>query len=253
VKRSYPGLRAELKTYLRFVVRASHQPDARFLIFGLGRSGSTLLASLLDSHPLIRCEDEILHHRVLWPWAYVRCRGTLFPETAYGFKLLLYQLEDVQRIRDAASFLRELHGSGFHILYLRRHNVLRHALSNLYARSRNLFHHRAGEGPLEVERMHVNPDELMIWMDSIVRATRREQDLLGVTPYLELVYEDDLQGLTVQQSTADRVAEYLGIATAPVTTNLVKLTPAHLPDFVSNHRELEQFVSRTAYRTFLET
>ncbi len=34
---------------------------SKFIIFGQGRSGSTLLKQLLDSHPEITCEGELLN------------------------------------------------------------------------------------------------------------------------------------------------------------------------------------------------
>ena len=36
---------------------------SEFVVFGMGRTGSSLLVSLLDSHPAICCEGEILNHQ----------------------------------------------------------------------------------------------------------------------------------------------------------------------------------------------
>lgn len=73
----------------------------RFVVFGLGRNGSTLLASLLDSYPSIRCERELLnpeHGYVrpaplaralrLAPMPLLALRTLRCPEPVYGFRLL---------------------------------------------------------------------------------------------------------------------------------------------------------------------
>ena len=49
----------------------------RFVIFAQGRTGSTLLTSSLDSHPEIRCADEILGRPRGDPKAYVENRARL--------------------------------------------------------------------------------------------------------------------------------------------------------------------------------
>lgn len=77
-----------------------------FVVFGMGRSGSTLLASLLNAHPSIHCDGEILspvywHRRrrplrlpmLRYPLFYIRYRQLVAQyrhgASVYGFKLFL--------------------------------------------------------------------------------------------------------------------------------------------------------------------
>lgn len=246
------GLTTEAKTYVKFLVSRRHVAGTKFLIFGAGRSGSSLLVDLLDSHPQIRCEGEILHHRVLFPRLYVSCRAATAAQDAYGFKLLSYQLRQVQKMHDPGLFLQRLHESRWKIIYLVRRNILRRALSNLYARHRQKFHARRDERPTEAVRMPVDVSELLSWMEGMERLNRFEQQLLSDLPHLHIVYEDDLQDSHDHQPTVDRIFLYLGLPSARVKSNLVKATPRDLSDFVANHEELVQFVNDSLYSEYLE-
>src|SRR3954454_17120767 len=73
-------------------------PEKRFVITCLARTGSQLLVSLLDGHPSIRCESEVLrarHPRVA-PHVFLESRAFLARlrqrSRAYGFKGLYFDL-----------------------------------------------------------------------------------------------------------------------------------------------------------------
>lgn len=249
---STKGLVAEARTYARFLISGRHMPGTKFLIFGAGRSGSSLLVDLLDSHPGIRCEGEIMHHRVLLPGLYINCRAATARQDAYGFKLLSYQLRHVQNMRHPRRFLQRLHESGWKIIYLLRRNILRRALSNLYARHRRKFHERGKQGPVAAVRMQVDLSELLGWMEGMERLNQFEERVLRELPRLNVIYEDDLQNGHHHQATVDTIFEYLGLPSAAVNSDLFRATPRHLSDFVTNHEEVERFVGNTRYRRHLE-
>ncbi|HBE17486.1 MAG TPA: hypothetical protein DEG17_03890 [Cyanobacteria bacterium UBA11149] len=66
--------RREIFAYLRVLFKHKNIPSNKFVIFGQGRTGSTLLYSLLNSHPQIHCDEEILEDRVFFPVQYVKGR-----------------------------------------------------------------------------------------------------------------------------------------------------------------------------------
>lgn len=63
-------------------------PRTKFVIFGRGRSGTSLLVSLLNGCPETICDSEILKSRQLCPQWYVRARTAQCQQLIYGFKLL---------------------------------------------------------------------------------------------------------------------------------------------------------------------
>jgi LPS sulfotransferase NodH len=252
-------LRADMGEQVRVYVKgllSPRQHDPRFVVYCRGRDGSTLLVDLLNQLPEVQCDGEILHARVLAPRLYVRCCQAIAPGEAYGFKLLSHHLTHIQRVSDPAAFLRHLDSSGYRIIHLRRRNLLRQVLSSLYVRHRGGYaggyqHHRSADGTPEVTRMSVNLEELDYWLRESERRARNEAASLSELPSLDLVYERDLLRPDDQQRTVDRVAEYLGMRSAPVKPGLARLTTDDLADFVSNHDELVRFVEQTDYRRFL--
>jgi LPS sulfotransferase NodH len=243
-------LRRQARIYAVGLMRSKkHNP--RFVVFGRGRSGSTLLVDLLGQLPGVHCDGEILRDRVLAPRLFVRCRESLAPGQAYGFKLLTYQLPKVQGISDGGAFLRYLDSLGYQIVYLKRRNLLRHALSNLYARHQERFHHRVATGTPEATRMTVDVEELQNWLRNSEQWARYEDAALSGLGFLDVVYERDLQTPDEHQRTVNRVAQYLGIPAVPVRTGLARMTSDDLAEFVSNPDEVVRFVQSTEYREFL--
>lgn len=250
MKIPYRIILEELKAYLQVLKRHRTMPGVKFVIFSHGRSGSTLLVDLLNSHPQIHCDDELLRHRVIFPRLYIRARTLLSEEDVYGFKLLSYQIIEVQSIRCPEKFIPELNRGEYNLIYLKRQNVFHHALSNLYARHTGAFAHRSSEGILARSKMSVDLDALVRWIKGIQRTQEFEDRVLTNVPHVNLCYENDLREENMHQATIDRLAKYLGIPPAPVKTDLVKIIPRSLSDIVENYVELREFIANSEYAQY---
>ena len=226
-------------------------PPKRFVIFGKGRSGSTLLVSLINSLEQVHCDNEILHDRVPFPRLYIDACAARSRSPVYGFKLLSYQLKGVQPIKKPQEFLLNLHQSGYQIIYLKRQNLLRHALSNIYARQKK-FHYRVGQVEQE-PNIQVSIDEVLQWMANSERLSEYESNLLQDIPCLSLTYEDDLLDRLSHQTTIDKISALLNIPSTPVKTNLAKSTPSQLSNLVTNYDELVEAVTASKYSHFLQS
>jgi LPS sulfotransferase NodH len=227
-------------------------PDTRFILFGRGRSGTTALVSLLDAVPALDCEGEILHDYVPFPLIHVLGRSRRSRASGYGCKLLSYQVRDVQTaLRDPETVLRVLHEDyGFALLYLRRTNLLRHALSNIRAR-RDQFHRRASEAA-RAPALQVDPDHVLEWIESSEALQRYESRLLEGLPHLSLTYEEHIRDPDAHQSTVDTVCDYLGVPSAPVETDYQKIAPRSLRDGVANYETLARYLRPTDYAAYLD-
>lgn len=227
-------------------------PDTRFILFGRGRSGTTALVSLLDSLPTVRCEGEVLHDYVPWPLLHVRGRSRRVRTAGYGCKILSYQLRDVQSALEAPKdALRTLHHRhGFDLLYLRRTNLLRHALSNIRAR-RDQFHRRKTEA-VERPALEVNPEHVLDWMRKSEALRRYETEVLEGLPYLSLTYEEHMRDASAHQSTVDQICDHLDLPSAPVETEYAKLAPRSLRDAVANYEALVEAIKPTRYACYLD-
>lgn len=220
--------------------------DPRFVIVTTGRTGSELLVSLLDSHPRIACDSEILsipraypRRLVLRRSAQARARGR-----AYGFKLIAEHAR-LQSPHDRAVFLRGFAERGFRVIVLERRDLLQQVVSSVRGIETSHHHRRRDQG--EFKPMRVDPVAVLCalaWFEDAINFVRSA--LTGV-PVLNLVYEDDLLDIEQQQRAADRVCEYLGLPSAPVKTDLVKIAPRSVSDQLANFDEVAALLAQTRF------
>lgn len=248
----YGHLVTESATYARLLAPRALRPGTRFVIFAQGRSGSTLLADLLNSHPRVYCADEILTWRRLAPAAYAGACAVGHRGDVYGFKVKVHHLTDDQRLDDPGAFLRDLVARGWVVLHLTRRNVLRQALSTLVAAQRATYHEPADGRPAPSGPVHVDPGELLARTDQRVAFGEQERRALdGLSP-LSFVYEDDLLDASRHQATASRAFAGLGIEDAPVATGLRRIGARPLDRLVANVDEVLAAVADSPYAHMLE-
>lgn len=248
------GYAFELGTYLRYLVMPKRAPKEKFIIFGSGRNGSTLLVSLLDSTSGIFCDNEIYHRKVMFPKAYRSARARLANKDVYGYKLLTYHISLKMGIPNEqfTDHLRELQAEGYKIIHLMRYNFVRQALSNLYARHRGQFHSNSTVGKKTDKKMVVKLDELEGWIRNLEDNARWELSLVADLPHLSLSYEADLEDKSAHLTTLRRVSQFLGVNVEPPTTELRKVTPESLESFVENADEVMAFLRQNDWAHYLE-
>ncbi|MGH2541828.1 MAG: hypothetical protein ACRDIB_03465, partial [Ardenticatenaceae bacterium] len=237
----------ELYGYARFPLRKTEWPEVKFVIFAQGRSGSTLLRTLLDSHPMIQCDSEILFFKMAFPGAFISSQAALSKRPMYGFKVKIYQLTQDQDIRDPKQFMLDLSTQGWQIIYLKRRNILRQAISSIVAEQRQAYQHRRSEGRLELGRVMVDGVDLLGRMEERKGYLAQEEQVLEGLPYFPLVYERALLTTDNWQTVLDQIFAYLELPSAPVTTPLVKITPHRLADLIENYGEVAQVLHEAGY------
>lgn len=242
------GLRNELKT-ARHALRPL--PPIRFLIFAQGRTGSTLLTSTLDTHPDITCKDEILGQPRAFPIRFVENAARSSGARCFGFHVKIYQLTSWQRVDDVPGWLAAMRGRGWKILYLRRENLLRHVVSNVFAEAAGAWHHRTGEASRRPERITLPVDRLHGGIEGRRRNIAAERAALAGLDHLELVYERDLETAEAQAGTFARIQSYLGVDTVPLSPSLRKAVAKPLEDLVDNYDEVRSALTGTPEEAFL--
>ena len=138
------SLRVQLGLYARRP-RRDGGPERRFFVFAQGRTGSTLLAALLGAHPDVQCDHEILSVPVFSPLRYVQRMSLICPARVHGFRVKIYQLTGIQRMRQPREFVLALHEAGYRIIHLKRENLLRQSVSNLFALANRRYHYKSGD------------------------------------------------------------------------------------------------------------
>ncbi len=225
--------------------------EPRFVIFTIGRAGSELLVTLLQSHPGILCDGEIFHKpRTLSNQVILRrsTRARLHGQ-AYGFKLLTHHASTVRPL-DPVGFVRSFHERGFRMIALERRDWLQQSISSVRSMQAQLHDTREARG--RFAPIHVDPVAVLAALYLIEGAVTFLRSALAEVPTLSLVYEDDLEDEEKQRRTIDRICSELGVPPAAVHTNLVRITPRTAAEQVENFDEVADLISRTRYRRFLE-
>jgi LPS sulfotransferase NodH len=248
---AYSGYAREIVYYLGWPFQPKRPPFKKILLFTTGRTGSNLLVSLLNSHPSIHCNSELLVRRVAFPKLYLKCRESYFKKDVYGFKLNTYNF-GVQNTSDPLSFVADLYEHGYIVINIHRRNILRQAISRLYANHRKRFHDTKAHAPHDLPTMTVAPDRLLEEIRFFEDHRELEEKVLSQIPYIRLTYEDDLADEEQHQSTVDKITDYLALPRAPVHTYYIKTIPDDLSSVIENYSELIESIQKTEYTKFLE-
>ena len=246
-KRTHTGRMYALGLGARWI-----EPPVRFVIVTPGRSGSELLTDLLNSHPDIVCEAEILRERLAMPERFIDGRAAkagLGGAEAYGFKIHCGHF-GYQVLRERTQYLSQLSASGAHLVFLRRQNFLAQAISSTIA-LRTQWHWRQADRA-SFTAMEVDPVEVLMMTYLFEESDQYLVGRLADLPHLSLVYEDDLVDSVAQQATADRVCDHLGVRRAPTTSDHVRFTPRRLSETVANFDEVAALIRPTRFGRFLD-
>lgn len=227
-------------------------PPCRFVILTTGRTGSELLRQLLDSHPGIVCDGELLRVTPRLPYRYVESAAVrAFPSAteAYGWKALGAHLTDCLGT-GAVRFLERLHEDGYRFVLLERRDYLQQAMS-WYRVQTEPFHFRKGEDVRFVPAV-VDPQVLLRATAENEEAARSVREMLGGLPRLTLTYEDDLLDEADRAKTLDRVCDHLGISRGEMASDLVRVTPRRTRDMLSNWDEVAAAFRGTRWARLVE-
>lgn len=261
-------LRRDARFYLANVLPA--KDVRRFCILTTFRTGSEVLVELLNSHPQIRCEGEIMNGRPMFPYLFARGKARAANYRgldAYGFKLLSIQLMDFFNPPDR-DFARRLASDGFFFVHLRRRNVLRQAISYFRAAATGDWHPHdlAGAGPPASQmdgpaepnedvrtrgRLELDVSQLIFEMRLIDIQNGALEWMIEGLPQRSLWYEDHLERPELHQSTIDELCRDLSVDPAPVRASLKKIAPKRLDDEIANIDEVREQLRATKYAPFL--
>lgn len=218
------------------------------LIFAQGRSGSTVLESLLASTGHFASRGELLgegHERVRYPHAFLRGHARRTGRRSFLAHVKVYHLNRDRIAAGAApidprAFLRQLHGEGWRIIHLTRQDRVRHVLSNLVAEARKEYH-KLDDRP-ETTAVRVERAALDAAIAERLAYAEEERAALEGIPHTRVIYEEDLEPAAAHQATANRVLDFLGLPHRPVSTPLRKINARPLREIIANYDELADWL-----------
>ena len=230
-----------------------HQVN-RFVLLFVGRTGSTYLISLLNSHPEIYAEGENLvdfkegdeKEQLNWTREFLT-PPIIGRHAALGFKTKLVD------ILDPAGFAQLLQEMQCNIIHLQRKNHVKAVISRVNALRLwektgewNLFDEKKRLSPFTIE-----PDEF----DALLKHREKvDQALMAYVtnlqlPTLSLYYEDMLLD---QRAFLQKICSFVGVKYRALKGKTFKNTTDNLRDVILNFDELRSQYVGTPYEPMFD-
>jgi len=248
-----PATRVRRKVGALLALRHNLRPprqelETRFVVFSQSRSGSSVLADLLDTHPEVYCATEIFRLSPPFPHAYRRAMEKLSPAPVFGFKLQVHHLDNELHLdeRHAEEFVIQLAEVGYRFIYLKRDNSLRQVISDRLREAGGPTYLRS-DGPHELPRLAVDVQNVLQRLETRRHYWEVAERLLAHTDNVWVSYESDLQKSENHQEAADRLFAFLGLQSAPVATSMRRINTRPLSALIENYDELEAALRGTPW------
>jgi len=221
----------------------------RFVIFGIGRSGSSLMTDLLNSSPHVTCDFTIdLAGNCLIDAMRSRSRAVeLLGAKGYGLRLLVPHLLDDYAVRDIPAFLAQLYAEGWKIIHVRRSSRERTIVSFLHAVHQG-FHLRENDGAWQFEPIVLDAEELLDWRDTVDGWSDIAASALRRVDAYEVLYERDLATEDVQLATMARIVRWLvDLPPGTLRTQFRRQIPERpLQELIANYPEVKDLLNQPA-------
>ncbi len=239
-----------------------------FVIITKGRTGSTLLNSLFDSHPRIRvCGEVIGEYTLRQPdlrkeilelgaLPYVkRCFNRADLESAVGIKILYYQVEHrygqrwgVDGLPGVLNFLKSQRD--IKIIHLKRRNRLKTFASGRVARltKKYIEYQEETENARNIN-INLTIDECERQFTRIGQWEKYYDDIFQEHKMLEVFYENLV---AEQQTECNRLLDFLGVRRKPLSTRFKKQRTNPVSEVIENYEELKRHFSGTEWGRFFD-
>jgi len=238
---------------LRFKLLSAvgHADFTKFIVLSRSRTGSNMLMSLLNSHPEVIADHEILARlsgrdpRDIVAQAYAK---QPFYVKAKGFKVFYYHPLD----GDSAALLDDLAGDGaISVIHLKRRNILRTLISRKIASTKGVW------AATSAERLNVlGPKAVSFTVDELEDGFRRTRDWetdgdrrFAAHPLLTVYYEDLVRD---PDGSLAAVLDFLGLPHSALATDMRKQNPERLSDLLTNYAELKAAFAGSEWADFFE-
>jgi LPS sulfotransferase NodH len=222
-----------------------------YVILSIERDGSTLLTSLLVSHPDIMAQYERLDvlkiqgvgaiEQLEWAKSLLTT-SVIGRHSAVGFKTKLVDIEDLE------GFTGLLHDKKCHIIQMKRRNSVKAVVSKINARR---LYEATGKWNLYTEDdrlpvFEIDPVEFDQLLDEREQANRSLDEYVSrlQLPTLKIVYEDLLVN---RDSELKRVLAFLKVKPYPVQAKTVKNSKDNLQEAIANFDELRARYADTVF------
>ena len=246
--------------------------SVKFCIISAGRSGSTLLVTLLDSHPEIKGLGEIFNTRgrdvqnvsdlyiepfceyqisnsAKRPWLTFNYLNSLnnypIPHKAIGFKLI-----DIELIRYPEILLR-LILDNYKIIHLVRENPLEYYISWAIVRQK-LAGKTELKSDFKLSPVYLNTTEVLNTLRGYERRIKRFKRILKLVPnsIMTITYEDLVEN---RESIIDLILNFLEIQSQDIElySDLKKIIEGDYREKIANYQQVKEILEVTEFKKLI--
>lgn len=230
---------------------------SRFVILFTGRSGSSYLASMLNSHQNILCEGEMLAQIISsgeQPGKQIEWSRRFFESARSNDVLAVGYKTKVDDVVDTKGFAGILTTMDVKIIHLTRENLVKQVVSAINAKR---LHEKTGQWNVRDEgdrlgALAVDPAQF----DRVLRNRINGESRLAAfvaelqLPTLRVLYEDLL---AAREETIRGICTFLGVPYEHVVSEFKKHTPDDLRTVISNFDELKMGYAGTPFESMFES
>jgi hypothetical protein len=238
-------------------------PETKFLILCQYRTGSTLLATLINSHPGLYCDHEIFNagftgnYSIIFPVSHIykNLQKNIRAKhiSCYGFDFKIHHIGIYHPLINASRLVEKLYNRGWKIISLRRENVVKQAISCLVARNRKKWHYWTEEEKLQNhKKVYIKPDQLFRILKEIDRITCIEDKILKNLSYQRILYEKELLRKETHQKTADKVFQHLKLPSVPVGSQLIRASSDQISDQIQDFDQIRDAICNSKWAKYLD-
>jgi len=206
----------------------------------MGRTGSTFLVGLLNSHPEIECQGEIISPHGRFSKADGLNRRQFLKQQAYetgkpikGFKM------PFDWVMGQAGVFEDLRHLGYRAIRLNRKNRLEWFISSKLAGANSDY---SSQQEYKNQSIEVSPWEFLHFLGYVDCANKMLDNMINGFDTLPATYEVLSEPRTHEQLTA-----FLGVQPYPLTPQTVRSRTKPLNEVISNYEELAAFFRSTPY------
>jgi hypothetical protein len=223
--------------------------STRFMILGIGRSGSTHLERLLNSHPDIRCYGELFTpgHRLFEDSGtkdhheYLDSLAAEAGTPVMGFKHMWPGLYAWAQTLDL------FHDPAMKIIRLRRLNLLALHVSTLFVTASGVGHSTQGE--YTVDQVHVDIDACFADLHNCYFVDRILDELSRHNPLAHISYEHLVDN---EQEVMRGLQAFLGVEPLTLESPMKRMRNRSLRDSIENWDEVATALRGTVWESFLD-
>jgi len=231
----------------------------RFFIFGQSRSGTGLLVDLLNSHPDIFCERELLNRSGIkkrdnfrkllikrYPYLYINHQVNKQKEKVFGFKLLVHQFLDNAKVKT------RLFNEEWKIIHIQRRNVLAQTLSGIIAQKTGEYHRYHHDELPDNKTYIIDPKNVVNKLNRRIRFFKNEMELLNGIDHLDLTYENDLANSSKWKECTEKIFRFLDILPVEVTATTLRTDHRTNRERILNYAEIITYLKKNGFNDLIE-